>query len=74
METMSVNSAIDRQSRRSYQDVFDAAEEAFQAVFEASNTRHIDLSAMEDRIDALALADTAGMDAFWRSLAASCTP
>ena len=42
METMSVNSAIDRQSRRSYQDVFDAAEEAFQAVFEASNTRDIE--------------------------------
>jgi len=67
-------SYISRQDRRKYQDVFDAAEDAFQAVFEASTTYEIDFSAIKGRINALALADTAGMNAFWASLADSCTP
>ena len=54
-------------------DVYVAARAVYPTVQEAGS-RPVDFSAMEDRINALALADTAGMDAFWRSLADSCQP
>ena len=63
-----------QEDRRRHADVFDAAEEAFQAVSGASSPLPVNFLALKGRIDALALADTAGMDAFWASLSESCEP
>ena len=62
-----------RNDRRPLADVYDAARAAFFAVDDAGGTPSVDFSAMEDHINALALADPAGTNALWASLADSCS-
>lgn len=56
-----------------HRDVYFASRDAVAAVSEATWTE-VNFLDIERRIEALALGEEAGLDAFWRSLAESCQP